>query len=77
VIIDAYQHLFQNTGWEAIATAGLSNFCTLLPERSQLALPRLVTEASLPTLRSWTAATSSTTSSSTCTSCANSCVPAG
>ena len=44
VIIDAYQHLFQNSGWEAIADAGLSNLCTLRTERSQLALPRLVTE---------------------------------
>jgi predicted O-methyltransferase YrrM len=44
VIIDAYQHLFQNAGWEAIVAAGLSNVCTLLTERSQLALPRLVAE---------------------------------
>ena len=44
VIIDAYQHLFQDSGWEAIANAGLSDLCTLLTERSQLALPRLVTE---------------------------------
>jgi hypothetical protein len=44
VIIDAYQHLFHNVGWEAIASAGLSERCTLLAERSQLALPRLVTE---------------------------------
>lgn len=44
LIIDAYQHLFHNAGWEAIAAAGLSNICTLLTERSQLALPRLLTE---------------------------------
>ena len=44
VIIDAYQHLFQNSGWDAIATAGLSGRCELLIERSQLALTRLVTE---------------------------------
>jgi predicted O-methyltransferase YrrM len=44
VIIDAYQHLFQNAGREAIAAAGLSSLCTLLIERSQLALPRLVNE---------------------------------
>lgn len=44
LIIDAYQHLFENAGWEAIAAAGLGNLCTLLSERSQLALPRLVTE---------------------------------
>jgi predicted O-methyltransferase YrrM len=44
VIIDAYQHSFQNAGWEAITAAGLNNLCTLLTERSQLALPRLLTE---------------------------------
>jgi predicted O-methyltransferase YrrM len=44
LIIDPYQQLFENAGWEAIAAAGLVNLCTLLPERSQLALPRLVTE---------------------------------
>ncbi|MHB1527744.1 MAG: class I SAM-dependent methyltransferase [Candidatus Dormibacteria bacterium] len=44
LIIDAYQNLFHNAGWEAIASAGLSDLCTLLAERSQLALPRLVTE---------------------------------
>lgn len=44
VIIDAYQHDFRNAGCEAITAAGLSNLCTLLTDRSQLALPRLVTE---------------------------------
>jgi predicted O-methyltransferase YrrM len=44
VIIDAYQHLFHNAGWEAITSAGLIDLCTLLTERSQLALRRLVTE---------------------------------
>jgi predicted O-methyltransferase YrrM len=44
VIIDAYQHRFHNAGWEAIAAAGLAKDCTLLTERSQLALPRLVSE---------------------------------
>jgi predicted O-methyltransferase YrrM len=44
VIIDAYQHSFQQAGSEAIAEAGLSGLCTVLPERSQLALPRLVAE---------------------------------
>ncbi len=44
LIIDAYQHRFRNTGWEAITAAGLSNLCTLLTNQSQLALPRLVTE---------------------------------
>ncbi len=44
VIIDACQHPFQNAGWEAVTSAGLRNLCTLLTERSQVALPRLVTE---------------------------------
>ena len=44
VIIDPYQHLFHNAGWDAITSAGLNSLCTLLAERSQLALPRLVTE---------------------------------
>jgi len=44
VVIDAYQHQFHNAGWEAIASAGLTDLCLLLAERSQLALPRLVTE---------------------------------
>jgi predicted O-methyltransferase YrrM len=47
LIIDAYQHLFENAGWEAITTAGLNSLCTLVKERSQLALPRLVTEGFL------------------------------
>jgi predicted O-methyltransferase YrrM len=47
LIIDAYQHLFHNAGLEAIASAGLNDVCTLLPERSQLALPRLVTEGTV------------------------------
>lgn len=44
VIIDAYQDHFHGAGWTAILAAGLDGVCTLLPERSQLALPRLVTE---------------------------------
>jgi predicted O-methyltransferase YrrM len=44
VIIDAYQDRFHNVGWEAIASAGLGEVCTLVAERSQIALPRLVTE---------------------------------
>jgi predicted O-methyltransferase YrrM len=44
VIIDAYQHLFHNAGWEAIASAGLTDLSAMLAERSQLALPRLVRE---------------------------------
>ena len=44
LIIDAYQHRFGNAGSEALISAGLTDFCTLLPERSQLALPRLAGE---------------------------------
>lgn len=44
LIIDAYQHLFHDAGWDAIIAAGLGDLCTLVAERSQLALPRLVTE---------------------------------
>lgn len=44
LIIDPYQGRFHDAGLEAIAAAGLSDLCTLLVERSQLALPRLVSE---------------------------------
>jgi predicted O-methyltransferase YrrM len=44
LIIDAYQHLFHNEGVNAIDAAGLGHRYRLLRERSQLALPRLVTE---------------------------------
>jgi len=43
VIIDAYQQQFGNAGWEAITVAGLTRLCSLLEDRSQLALPRLAT----------------------------------
>ena len=44
VIIDAYQDRFHNAGWEALLSAGLGDLCTLIAERSQLALPRLLTD---------------------------------
>jgi len=44
VIIDAYQDHFHGAGWDAILAAELASVCTLLPERSQLALARLVEE---------------------------------
>jgi predicted O-methyltransferase YrrM len=44
VIIDAYQDLFRNAGWDALVAAGHAERCTLVRERSQLALPRLVGE---------------------------------
>jgi hypothetical protein len=42
VIIDAYQDHFHGSGWHTVVTAGLEGVCTLLRERSQLALARLV-----------------------------------
>jgi predicted O-methyltransferase YrrM len=42
VIIDAYQEHFHGSGWAAIAGAGLAGLCSLLEERSQIALPRLL-----------------------------------
>ena len=44
LIIDAFQDRFDNVGWDRITDAGLGPICELLPERSQLALPRLVAE---------------------------------
>ena len=44
LIIDAYQRHFKSVGWEAIVSAGLDTICRLVNERSQTALPRLVTE---------------------------------
>ncbi len=44
LVIDAFQHHFNDTGWDAIVEAGLDTTCTLLREPSQLALPRLDAE---------------------------------
>jgi predicted O-methyltransferase YrrM len=44
LIIDAYQDRFDNVGWEAILSAGLGDLCTLIADRSQLALPRMLTD---------------------------------
>jgi predicted O-methyltransferase YrrM len=44
VVIDAYQDRFHNAGWDAIVSAGVDDVCTLIRERSQLALPRLLTD---------------------------------
>jgi len=44
VIIDAYQEKFDGSGWAAIVEAGLTGICSLVEERSQLALPRLVSD---------------------------------
>ena len=42
VIVDAYQEHFHGSGWAAIAGAGLAGVCSLVEERSQIALPRLL-----------------------------------
>jgi predicted O-methyltransferase YrrM len=44
VIIDAYQKHFHGSGWAAIAGAGLAGLCSLVEERSQIALPRLLAD---------------------------------
>jgi predicted O-methyltransferase YrrM len=44
VIIDPFQEVFHNMGWRAIKQAGAEELCWLLRERSQLALPRLLTD---------------------------------
>ena len=42
LIVDAYQEHFHASGWAAIAGAGLADLCSLVQERSQIALPRLL-----------------------------------
>src|SRR5262249_31174095 len=42
VIVDAYQERFHGRGWAAITGAGLAGVCSLVEERSQIALPRLL-----------------------------------
>lgn len=44
IVIDPHQDQFHDAGWQAILAAGLDEICFLIPERSQLALPRLVAE---------------------------------
>ncbi len=44
LVIDAFQDHFKNARWDAIAEAGQDQMCSLLTERSQLALPRLLTD---------------------------------
>jgi predicted O-methyltransferase YrrM len=39
-----HQDQFREAGWHTITRAGLADLCSLVPERSQLALPRLVGE---------------------------------
>jgi predicted O-methyltransferase YrrM len=44
LIIDPFQDQFRDAGWNAIVVAGLVGVCSLLRDRSQLALPRLVAD---------------------------------
>lgn len=43
-IIDAFQDQFHDAGWNAVVAAGLTEVCSLLRQRSQLALPRLAAD---------------------------------
>src|SRR5215475_13511749 len=44
VIVDADQKHFHGSGWAVIAGAGLAGLCSLVEERSQIALPRLLSD---------------------------------
>jgi predicted O-methyltransferase YrrM len=44
LIIDAYQQRFGTAGWDAMVETGLTGLCSLVEERSQIVLPRLLTE---------------------------------
>ena len=44
MIVDAYQAHFHGSGWAAVAGAGLAGLCSLVEERSQTALPRLLAD---------------------------------
>jgi len=44
LIIDAYQNGFYGSGWSAIVEAGLTGLCSLVEERSQIVLPRLLSD---------------------------------
>jgi predicted O-methyltransferase YrrM len=44
LIIDAYQDQFRGAGWGAVTAAGLARLFTLVADRSQLVLARLVTQ---------------------------------
>ena len=44
LIIDAYQDHFYGSGWSAIVEAGITGLCLLFEERSQIVLPRLLSD---------------------------------
>ena len=47
LIIDPYQNRFYGSGWSAIVEAGITGLCLLLEERSQVVLPRLLSDGFL------------------------------
>jgi predicted O-methyltransferase YrrM len=47
LIIDAYQSRFHGSGWGAIVEAGITGLCLLFEERSQIVLPRLLSDGFL------------------------------
>ena len=47
LIIDAHQNRFYGSGWSAIVEAGISGLCSLFEERSQIVLPRLLSDGFL------------------------------
>jgi len=47
LIIDAHQNRFYGSGWSAIVEAGLTGLCSLVEERSQIVLPRLLSDGFL------------------------------
>jgi predicted O-methyltransferase YrrM len=47
LIIDAYQNRFYGSGWSAIVEADITGLCLLFEERSQIVLPRLVSDGFL------------------------------
>jgi len=47
LIIDAYQNRFYGSGWSAIVEAGITGLCVLFEERSQIVLPRLLSDGFL------------------------------
>ena len=47
LIIDAYQNRFHGSGWSAVVEAGVTGLCLLFEERSQIVLPRLLSDGFL------------------------------
>lgn len=47
LIIDPYQNRFYSSGWSAIVEAGVAGLCVLFEERSQIVLPRLLSDGFL------------------------------